>query len=93
MLSAPAQKEAAIGASWTPTLKSVYDDADVKQKQPLFTKLAPILQNAVPRPVSPVYPDLSNLIQSHIHQALLKQVSPQAALSALQSDLQALVSK
>jgi multiple sugar transport system substrate-binding protein len=93
MLGTAAQKQLAIKGSFTPALKSVYDDADVKAKQPLFTKLAPILQNALPRPVSPVYPDLSNIIQTHIHQALTKTVSPSDALSALQSQLQALVSK
>ena len=93
MLGPAAQKEAAIGASWTPALKSVYNDSEVQAKEPLFTKLAPILQNAQSRPVSPVYPDLSNIIQLHVHQALLKQVSPADALSALQSDLQNLVSK
>jgi multiple sugar transport system substrate-binding protein len=93
MLSAPAQKQLAILGSFTPALTSVYSDSDVMQKQPLFTKLAPILQNALPRPVSPVYPDLSNIIQNHVHQALTKAASPSAALSALQSELQALVSK
>jgi multiple sugar transport system substrate-binding protein len=93
MLGAEAQKQLAIGASWTPSLQSVYDDADVKQKQPLFTKLAPILQNALPRPVSPVYPDLSNIIQKHVHQALTKTASPASALSDLQTELQALVTK
>lgn len=93
MLQPDAQKSIAINASLTPTLKSTYQDSDVQTKQPLFTKLAPILLNALPRPVSPVYPDLSNAIQLHIYQALKKQVSPQAALSALQSDLQSLVSK
>ena len=93
MLGTAAQKQLAIKGSFTPALKSVYDDADVKAKQPLFTKLAPILQNSLPRPVSPVYPDLSNIIQTHIHQALTKTVSPADALSALQSQLQALVSK
>jgi multiple sugar transport system substrate-binding protein len=93
MLGTDAQKQLAIGASWTPSLKSVYDDADVKQKQPLFTKLQPILQNSLPRPVSPVYPDLSNIIQNHVHQALTKQATPASALSALQSELQTLVSK
>ncbi len=93
MLGAEAQKQLAIGASWTPSLKSVYDDADVKQKQPLFTKLQPILQNALPRPVSPVYPDLSNIIQKHVHQALTKAASPASALSDLQTELQALVTK
>ena len=93
MLGPDAQKQLAIKGSFTPALKSVYDDADVKAKQPLFTKLAPILQNALPRPVSPVYPDLSNIIQSHVHQALTKAASPADALSALQSQLQTLVSK
>jgi trehalose/maltose transport system substrate-binding protein len=93
MLGADAQKQLAIGASWTPSLKSVYDDAEVKQKQPLFTKLQPILQNSLPRPVSPVYPDLSNIIQKHVHQALTKTASPASALSDLQTELQALVAK
>jgi len=93
MLGPDAQKQLAIKGSFTPALKSVYDDADVKAKQPLFTKLQPILQNSLPRPVSPVYPDLSNIIQTHVHQALTKQASPQDALSALQSELQTLVSK
>ena len=93
MLGAYAQKQLAIVGSFTPALQSVYNDPDVQAKQPLFTKLAPILQNALPRPVSPVYPDLSNIIQNHVHQALTKTASPAAALSALQSELQALVSK
>jgi len=93
MLSAPAQKVLAIKGSFTPALQSVYNDPDVKAKQPLFTKLQPILQNSLPRPVSPVYPDLSNIVQTHVHQALTKAVSPADALSALQSELQTLVSK
>jgi multiple sugar transport system substrate-binding protein len=93
MLGAEAQKQLAIGASLTPALQSVYQDSEVQQKQPLFTKLAPILQNSLPRPVSPVYPDLSNIIQKHVHQALTKTASPASALSDLQSELQALVSK
>jgi multiple sugar transport system substrate-binding protein len=93
MLGAYAQKQLAIVGSFTPALQSVYNDSDVQSKQPLFTKLAPILQNALPRPVSPVYPDLSNIIQNHVHQAFTKVASPAAALSALQSELQALVSK
>lgn len=93
MLSPDAQKQLALKGSFTPSLQSVYDDAAVKTAQPLFTKLAPILQNSLPRPVSPVYPDLSNIIQNHVHQALTKQASPADALNALQTELQALVSK
>ncbi len=93
MLGSYAQKQLAIKGSFTPALQSVYDDAEVKSAQPLFTKLQPILQNTLPRPVSPVYPDLSNIIQNHVHQALTKAASPTDALTALQTELQALVSK
>ncbi|GAC1353887.1 MAG: ABC transporter substrate-binding protein [Ktedonobacteraceae bacterium] len=95
MLSAPAQKLIAVQASLTPALKSVYQDAEVQQKEPLFTKInqLQVLENSLPRPVSAVYPDLSNIIQQHVHEALTKQASPQDALKALQTDLQALVSK
>ena len=93
MLGPDAQKQLALKGSFTPALQSVYTDSAVQTAQPLFTKLQPILQNSLPRPVSPVYPDLSNIIQNHVHQALTKQASPADALSALQSELQALVSK
>ena len=93
MLGAYAQKTLAIKGSFTPALQSVYSDSAVQTAQPLFTKLAPILQNALPRPVSPVYPDLSNIIQIHVHHALTKVASVTDALNALQSELQALVSK
>lgn len=91
MLGESAQKTIALQASLTPTLKSIYTDADVLAKQPLFKKLAPILQNSQPRPVSAKYPDVSNAIQLHLHQALLKQSSPSDALNALASDLKTLV--
>ena len=93
MLGSYAQQQLAIKGSFTPSLKSVYNNPQVLSAQPLFSKLQPILQNSLPRPVSPVYPDLSNIVQTHVHQALTKQVTPTAALTALQTELQALVSK
>ena len=95
MLQDYAQKTIAIMASLTPNLKSVYTDPEVVQKQPLFAKInqAQVLETSLPRPVSKVYPNLSNIIQQHVHQALTKTVSPSDALTAMQSDLQALVSK
>jgi multiple sugar transport system substrate-binding protein len=87
MLQPAAQKQAAIGAGFTVTLQSVYDDSDVIAKEPLFSKIKPILQNALPRPVSPKYTDVSDAIQRHVYQALKKQTSSSSALSALEADL------
>ena len=75
------------------TLKSIYTDSDVLAKNPFFSKMQPVFQTALPRPVSPVYPDITIAIQQRVHAALTKQTSPAAALSALQSDLQTIVSK
>lgn len=92
MLQPSSQKALAINGSMTSTLTSVYSDSDVIAKQPLFGKLGPILQNALPRPVSPKYSDVSTAIQRNIFQALKKQVSVAAALSSLEQDLQKVVS-
>ena len=93
MLSAPSQKTIAIQLSLFATLKSVYTDADVLAKNPFFGKMQPVLQNALPRPVTPFYPDISNAIQQRVHSALTKQSSVTDALSGLQADLQAIVNK
>ncbi len=92
LLGADAQKQTALKASLTVTLKSVYDDPDVLAKQPLFGKLKPILLTALPRPVSPKYTDVSNAIQLRVYQALKKQSTSADALSGLQTDLQKIVS-
>ncbi|HEX7735977.1 MAG TPA: ABC transporter substrate-binding protein [Ktedonobacteraceae bacterium] len=91
MLQEDAQKKLAINASLTGSLQSIYTDSDVLAKQPLFQKLGPILKNALPRPVSPKYSDVSNAIQRNVYQALTKQASVANALKSLESDLKAIV--
>ncbi|MBV9227980.1 MAG: ABC transporter substrate-binding protein [Chloroflexi bacterium] len=93
MISPDTQKTLASELSLFATYKSVYTDPDVLAKAPFFSKMQPVLQSAKPRPVSPVYPDISDAIQKHVHDALTKQVSPAAALTQLQSDLQTIVSR
>lgn len=93
MLQPEAQKKLAINASLTVSLQSIYTDSDVLAKQPLFSKLGPILKNAMPRPVSPQYSDVSDTIQRNIYQALKKQVNVSTALSNLARDLQAVIKK
>jgi multiple sugar transport system substrate-binding protein len=93
MISPPSQKTIAVKLSLFATLKSIYSDPDVLKVAPFFSKMQPVFQTALPRPVSPFYPDISNAIQLRVHNALTKQASPTAALSALQSDLQAIVNR
>jgi len=92
-LNPASQKTFAIQLSLFSTLKSIYTDPDVLAKNPFFSKMQPVFATASPRPVSPFYPDVSNAIQQRIHNALTKQASPTAVLTALAADLQAIVNK
>jgi multiple sugar transport system substrate-binding protein len=93
MLAPDAQKTLAIQLSLLSTLKSVYTDPDVLAKVPFFSKIQSIVPNAKPRPVTPFYPDVTDAIQRSVHNALIKQISPQQALQQLQSDLQSIVNR
>ncbi|GCE31083.1 putative ABC transporter-binding protein [Dictyobacter alpinus] len=90
-LTPESQKAGAIGASYTVTLQSIYDDKDVLAKVPLFGKLKPILQDALPRPVSPKYVDVSDAIQRNVYKALKKESTPADALKQLEADLKKVV--
>ncbi|GCF10314.1 ABC transporter substrate-binding protein [Dictyobacter arantiisoli] len=87
MLQPPAQKTLALTAGLAVTLLSTYDDPEVLQKGPLFALLKPVLQQALPRPVSPRYSNVSDAIQRHVYQALKQQSRPSDALRGLEDEL------
>ncbi|GCE48387.1 carbohydrate ABC transporter substrate-binding protein (CUT1 family) [Thermosporothrix hazakensis] len=87
MLSPEAQKIAALEATFTVTLASIYGDADVLKQHPEFARFKPILEQSQPRPVSPKYTAVSNAIQKHIFRALKHQVTPVEALANLETEL------
>ena len=50
-----------------------------------------IIERAVPRPVTPVYTQLSEILQIQLHRALTRQRSPARALAAAQAEMQRLL--
>jgi ABC-type glycerol-3-phosphate transport system substrate-binding protein len=46
-----------------------------------------IIEHAVPRPVTPVYAELSELLQVHLHRALTRQQEPAAALHTASAEM------
>ncbi|NIR46439.1 MAG: extracellular solute-binding protein [Gemmatimonadetes bacterium] len=52
-----------------------------------------IIERAVPRPVTPVYTQLSQLLQIRLHRALTGQQEPRAALEAAAAEMRALLEK
>jgi multiple sugar transport system substrate-binding protein len=61
-------------------IPSVYSDPQVKKAIPYASELLQALSQAKPRPVSPVYPQISQAIYTNVNDALAGRVSPQAAL-------------
>jgi multiple sugar transport system substrate-binding protein len=82
------QKTFATVNSQAPVLKETYDDPDVAKVQPFIKELRTAVENAKPRPVSQVYPQISQAIYKNVNQAISGQASPEDALKKAQSDIE-----
>jgi multiple sugar transport system substrate-binding protein len=61
-------------------LKATYDDPAVQKAIPYSAELKRAIEQAQPRPVSPVYTQISQAIYKNVNQALSGQTSPEEAL-------------
>jgi trehalose/maltose transport system substrate-binding protein len=66
--------------SLAPVLNATYDNASVKKALPFSDELKQAVAQAKARPVSPVYPQISQAIYKNVNAALAGQMSPQDAL-------------
>ncbi len=82
------QKFYALGGSYLPTLTALYNDPEIKENVPTVRLGAAALKNTVPRPVSPVYSDMSLKMAEEFNSSLGGDTSPQQAISSLQTELQ-----
>jgi multiple sugar transport system substrate-binding protein len=71
---------AATEASLAPVLTAAYDDAKVKKALPFADQLKQAVAQAHARPVSPVYPQISQAIYNNVNDALAGRQSPQDAM-------------
>jgi multiple sugar transport system substrate-binding protein len=82
------EKFAFLTGAQAPTLTAVYDDPDVQKKYDFATQLRDSVAQAKVRPVSPVYPQISQAIYKNVNEALAGRVSPEQALKTAQSEMQ-----
>src|SRR5918998_327527 len=89
MSSEEQQKRNALEGARNPTRRSLYEDQEILNKIPVarLGKEA-IIENAEPRPVSPVYSDMSLEMAEQFNAALGGDVSPEQAAQTLQNNLQ-----
>ena len=94
-LTAPEQMlERALVAAQLPARQSLYEDEALAAALPLpLGELRELLDSAAARPATPVYSELSEILQVQIHRALSGQQTPEAALRDAARDIRALLAR
>ena len=75
MTSHEIQKVLALKASLAPTRRSVYQDPEIQKKRAYLKAFLPAFEKARPRPLSPVYPMISQELQRFFSQAIVERES------------------
>jgi multiple sugar transport system substrate-binding protein len=77
-----------------PTRTALYDEPTLARALAVPTAQARlVIEHSVPRPVTPVYTQLSDILQIDLHRALTRQMEPAAALSHAAREMQALLDR
>jgi multiple sugar transport system substrate-binding protein len=63
----------------------VYEDPELRAKEPFIVSLLPIVERARPRPVTPYYPMLSDVLQGEFSAAVSGIRTPAEALRRAQA--------
>jgi ABC-type glycerol-3-phosphate transport system substrate-binding protein len=94
-LTAPEQMlERAQLAAQLPARRSLYDNEALERVLPIpMRPVRRALDAAIPRPVTPVYSELSEILQVSLHRALTGQQTPATALAEAAANMRALLSR
>ena len=71
-----------------PVLNATYEEPSVTKAIPYAAELKQAVEQASPRPVSPVYPQITQAIYKNVNAALSGDVSPEQALKTAQADIE-----
>jgi multiple sugar transport system substrate-binding protein len=82
-----AERRDAAQYSLAPVLKATYDDPAVQKALPFAAELKQAVTQAKTRPVTPVYPQVSQAIYKNVNEALAGQTSPEEALKKADSEI------
>ncbi|WP_417267361.1 ABC transporter substrate-binding protein [Celeribacter baekdonensis] len=91
LASEEAQKNRALNETSLPTIMSLYEDAEIAERQPIIPLWKDVFLQAVPRPSAPVrqdYNEVSTLFFSAVHSVLSGDEDAANALAELELDLE-----
>jgi multiple sugar transport system substrate-binding protein len=88
LTSPSAQKELARTVGYKPTRKSLYKDRDLLREQPFITSLYGTFLKARPRPVTPYYMMITQVMQPEFSSAISGIKKPEEALDSAQKQIE-----
>jgi multiple sugar transport system substrate-binding protein len=88
MASYDAQKALAVGASHIPARDALYEDEEVLAAAPQFGQFFEVITNARPRPLTPFYGEVSELIRTSMNAFFARAQSADETLSQIQTGLE-----
>ncbi|MEO5580628.1 MAG: ABC transporter substrate-binding protein [Gemmatimonadaceae bacterium] len=94
-LTAPEQMiERAQAVGQYPTRPALYDDPRLLAVRGIpLAQAKRAIENATPRPVTPIYSEMSEILQIELHRTLVRQAEPQAALDFAAKKIEALIER
>jgi multiple sugar transport system substrate-binding protein len=94
-LTAPEQMlQRAQAVRQYPTRAALYDDKRLEDALAIpLDAVRRAIESATPRPVTPIYTELSEILQIELHRALVRQAEPQDALNSAAKKIDALIER
>ena len=94
-LTAPEQMlERAQAVGQYPTRPALYHDQRLRSAIAIpLDDARRAIESATPRPVTPIYTELSEILQIELHRALVRQAEPQDALNSAAKRIEALIER
>lgn len=83
------QKHVAMDFSQAPVNEAAYSDPAVLEKMPFATELLASVKGAKPRPISPVYPQISQAIYKNVYAVLSGTASTEDAVKTMAEEITA----
>lgn len=88
MTSYEAQKALALAVGYQPTRRRLYQDEELAEAQPFTAGLKGVFEGARPRPVSPYYMMMSQVLQLEFSSVLAGVKEPREALDAARKQME-----
>jgi len=91
--SVDTERTLAVQASNIPARKALYKDPAVLKAAPQYEQFYDVIVNARPRPVTPLYPDVSDLIRTTMNAFFARSMTGAQALQKMQTGLEDILSQ